>query len=82
MLAAVNHLVAQPRQKVWPHGSATGWRRAQFVWRAASRQVTDLRLCGAAERLIAECANEVGGGRGHPLAVARFGVERAEAPLA
>ena len=24
LLAAVNHLVAQPLQKVWPHGSATG----------------------------------------------------------
>ena len=24
LLAAVNQLTAQPRQKVWPHGSVTG----------------------------------------------------------
>ena len=48
----------------------------------ASRQVTHLRLYGTAERLIAEGADEVGGGRGHPLAVAGLGAERSRAPLA
>ena len=82
LLAAVNQPSIQPRQKVWPHGSVTGWKASSEACNAERRVRTRLSSGLAAEGLIAERAGQVGGERRHPLAVAGLGAERSRAPLA
>lgn len=77
-----NQRVAQPRQKVWPHGSATGCTSAQRGLYEAELGAAHLLGGGAAERLKTRGAAQVRGRRRYTLAVAGLGVQCAGAALA